>query len=632
MTVAMEGEPTAGDVVVDVGANKSVSFSGVDVSFTDLSYEVPIKKKEPLKILSGISSSFNKNCMTALMGPSGCGKTTLMDIVANRKTGLGKIQGEILFGGVQVPAAALKHLCGYVEQFDTLLGELSVAQMLMYTAELKLPTSVNRQAKQTIVDKVIEALRLSKCKDTVIGNALKRGISGGQAKRVNIALALVTQPLVLFLDEPTSGLDSKMANEVCVILQSLATQGCTVVASIHTPTSYAFSLFNDLLMLHSGGHVIYDGAIGDAKPYFSSLGYAFPEGGYSVPDWLVEITCVSDEDAQDTSKTKDFAELWQNSEASKKRAASLSDQVATAKASPASNVAAMKAKPVGGPGQIHALRTLLAFRMTTHYKDGEFLGPRFGDKIFMGLIAMSLYWGIGDKTDVQSMQSTAACLYFFIALCGYGAAAFVPSLTLERALFFRERADGCYSPVTYYLSKFIEESIICVITSVVFSLMVFYPCKFQGSFLIFLTSYFLTTMIGIVLAYVVAAIAPNMEAANALLPAYVTVCMFFGGLFIVFDEIPVGWKWFSYTSFLRYSFGSLMLNQFDNDMFRDLSVFFQPGQTSGEGQTILSFYGMAEGDGIMNNMGVQFAINTGLCFFFAALGAAALGGISHVKR
>jgi ABC-type multidrug transport system ATPase subunit len=625
----MTVEANIQEVVVDVDAKKV--FNGVDVSFTDLSYEVPIKKKEPLKILSSISSNFKKSCMTALMGPSGCGKTTLMDIIANRKSGAGKIQGEILFGGVQVPAAALKHLCGYVEQFDTLLGELSVAQMLMYTAELKLPTSTNRQAKQVIVDRVVEELRLSKCRDTVIGNALKRGISGGQAKRVNIALALVTQPLVLFLDEPTSGLDSKMANEVCVILKSLVTHGCTVVASIHTPTSYAFSLFTDLLMLHAGGNVIYDGVVGDAKPYFSNLGFTFPEGGYSVPDWLVEITCGHDEDDQDTSsKTKDFAALWQSSEASKTRAASVAAQVAAAKDSPASHVADLKAKPVGGPGQIHALRTLLAFRMTTHYKDGEFLGPRFGDKILMGLIAMSLYWGIGEKQDVKSMQSTAGALYFFMALCGYGAAAFVPSLTLERSLFYRERADGCYAPVTYYMSKFIEESIICVITSLIFSLMIFFPLKLQGSFFVFLAAYFLTTMIGIVLAYTVAAIAPNMEAANAMLPAYVTVCMFFGGLFIVFDEIPDGWYWFSFTSFLRYAWGPIMLNQFDNDRFKDLKLFFQPGQTSGD--TILQFYGMGEDDGIMNQMGTQFAISGGLLFLFAFLGAAALTKVSHIKR
>merc|ERR1740138_120137 len=129
--------------------------------------------------------------------------------------------------------------------------------MLMYTAELKLPQSMPKQEKKQRVDEVIATLRLEKCRGTVIGNQLMRGISGGQAKRVNIALALVTRPKVIFLDEPTSGLDSKMANEVCLVLQGLAKGGCNVIATVHSPPSFAFSLFDDLFMLQSGGLAIY---------------------------------------------------------------------------------------------------------------------------------------------------------------------------------------------------------------------------------------------------------------------------------------------------------------------------------------------------------------------------------------
>lgn len=92
-------------------------------------------------------------------------------------------------------------------------------------------------------------LGLGVCEHTAIGNALKRGISGGQAKRVNIALAMITRPAIIFLDEPTSGLDSHMANEVSRTLQALAREGRTIVCTIHSPTAYAFSLFDALLML-----------------------------------------------------------------------------------------------------------------------------------------------------------------------------------------------------------------------------------------------------------------------------------------------------------------------------------------------------------------------------------------------
>jgi ABC-type multidrug transport system ATPase subunit len=614
--------------------------TGLDVVFTHLSYEVPIKKKEPLKILSDLSGNFGGGRLTALMGPSGSGKTTLMDIIAARKSGAGKISGEMLYGGQALPASSVKNVVGYVEQFDTLIGEFTVEQMLMYTAELKMPAATPYAEKQQRVNDIIENLRLSNCRKTKIGNVLKRGISGGQAKRVNIALALLTRPLVLCMDEPTSGLDSSMANSVCMLLQMLAKGGCTVLTTVHSPTSFAFSLFDDLFMLQSGGRTIYRGQASGAKSYFESQGFKMPADlSLPVPDWLVDITTPSTEDfmkGEDVvgsvdslvtggQKETDFAALWEQSDASK--AVTKADEAKEHKGSTEKHASAIQ--NAQGPGQLRALKTLLKYRMRTHYKDGEFLGPRIGDKVFMGVLAMSLYWGIGSENDVKSVQSTASCLYFFTALCGYGAAAFVPSLTLERALFYRERADGCYAAWTYYVSKFIEEAVLCSVTSIIFCLITFFSLDLQGSFFVYTFAYFLTAMIGIVLAYAVAAVAPTMEAANALLPTYVTVCMYFGGLFILFDKIPTGWKWFSYTSFLRYSWGVLMLNQFDGEANGEALLF---ADDSGKLMNILEFYGMSDDDGIMNSSGACLAILGGLIFLFGFLGAVSLTLISHVKR
>jgi ABC-type multidrug transport system ATPase subunit len=613
--------------------SKKPSATGVNVTYTGLTYSVPVKKKDPLVILQKLDGFFETRRLTALMGPSGSGKTTLMDILAGRKTEAGKVEGEILYGGSVAPVGALKHLCGYVEQFDTLIGELTVNQMLMYTAEMKLPLSMRYNAKKERVNDIIAKLRLEKCRDTVIGNVLKRGISGGQAKRVNIALALITRPMVMFLDEPTSGLDSKMANEVCILLKELARDGCTVVATVHSPTSFAFSLFDDLTMLHAGGKVVYSGEVANVRQHFeSSCGVSFPQDqGYSLPDWLVDMTSGAlggasssdiDADAENGTAATDFGTVWSNSEACKVYHETHQKVVSESKGAPQD----LKALPTTGPGQLKALRTLLAYRMSTHYRSGEFLGPRFGDKIFMSVLTMTLYWGIGDKKDAQSIQSTAAVLYFFCALCGYGAAAFVPSLTLERSLFYRERADGCYTAVTYYLSKFIEEAVLCTVTSLVFTLIVFWAMSLQGSFIFFALTYFLTSMLGIVLAYAVAAVAPNMEAANALLPTYVTTCMYFGGLFLVFDKIPTVWYWYSWTSFLRYAWGALMLNQFADEETGIAKVFYDDG----ERMSVLEFYKLDEG--IMSSISGCLGILGGLCILFGFLGAMGLTYVSHVKR
>merc|ERR1711937_1065840 len=188
--------------------------------------------------------------------------------------------------------------------------------MLMYTAELKLPAAMTKKDKETRVDEIISKLRLEKCRNSLIGNPLRRSISGGQAKRVNIGCALVTSPKAIFLDEPTSGLDSRMANEVIMILKNLASEGCCVVATVHAPSSFAFSLFDDLLMLQQGGRVVYRGTVSSVQQYFESQGHIFPGNGYSLPDWLVEVTSGAtseslSESIEDGKSDVDFAAIWQ---------------------------------------------------------------------------------------------------------------------------------------------------------------------------------------------------------------------------------------------------------------------------------------------------------------------------------
>jgi len=112
-----------------------------------------------------------------------------------------------------------------------------------------------------------------------------------------------------------------------------------------------------------------------------------------------------------------------------------------------------------------------------------------------------------------------------------------------------------------------------------------------------------------------------------LLPTYVTTCMFFGGLFILFDKIPDGWQWYSWTSFLRYSWGSFMINQFKDESTGALNVFFDD---EGRQVTILEFYGLDEG--VMNSLGGCIGILAGLCLLFGVFGALGLTYVQHVKR
>ena len=194
--------------------------------------------------------------MTALLGPSGSGKTTFLDLISGRKT-VGEIDGVINLGGKAPSTRFLRRHTGYVEQFDTLIPALTVYEMLMYTAELKRPLEESAESKEAACEKLLEELGLTAARDVLVGSEMVKGISGGQAKRLNIAIALITDPSVLFLDEPTSGLDSFTANEVMSVVKRLNTDDVTIIATIHSPTAYAFSLFDAAMILCSGKQVYF---------------------------------------------------------------------------------------------------------------------------------------------------------------------------------------------------------------------------------------------------------------------------------------------------------------------------------------------------------------------------------------
>jgi len=244
---------------------------------------------------------------------------------------------------------------------------------------------------------------------------------------------------------------------------------------------------------------------------------------------------------------------------------------------------------------------------------------------------LALYWGIADEPNPQAIQSSASFLMYVVILCGYGAQAFTPTLFLDRPLFYHELSDGCYSPLVYYLSKLTEEAVLCVFTSLLFSAIVFFGVQLQGSFWVFATIYYLTSMVGICLAYAVAAISPTMEACNALYPIAVTSWMYFGGLFITFDKIPAYLTWLSWTSFFRFSWGALMHNQFDANALGEHPAFWSDATNSSV--NVLDFYDLTAADSaVMGSLGACVGLLSACTLAFATCGACSLVYMRHDKR
>ncbi|KAF5832191.1 hypothetical protein DUNSADRAFT_11998 [Dunaliella salina] len=286
------GSPDAGDastLLNEVPREKQVTVSLHNVCAYVPVLVTPDSKNQndgpkERKVLFDCCGVVEPGEVLALMGPSGSGKSTLLQVLGGRSTC--RISGDMLFNGAPLTKNVKKRL-GFVTQDDVLFAELTVYETLFFSAMLRLPRSWPKQKKLDRVEMVMTILGIQKCRDTIIGNSMMRGVSGGERKRVSIGAELLINPSVLFLDEPTSGLDSTTALKLVQTMRQLASGGRTVIASIHQPSSRLYQQM-DKLMLLSEGYILYYGHTLAAAHWLAIAGHPLPFG-VSVPDHILDL-------------------------------------------------------------------------------------------------------------------------------------------------------------------------------------------------------------------------------------------------------------------------------------------------------------------------------------------------------
>lgn len=206
--------------------------------------------------------------LVGIMGSSGAGKSTLLNILNGS---MEPMEGRVLINGIDIYKDKVKAngLIGHVSQDDLLIEELTVYQNLYYNTKLCFDHYNEDQIVQS-VNSMLQNLGLYDIKDIQVGTPLNKKISGGQRKRLNIALELIREPAILFLDEPTSGLSSKDSENIMDLLKDLTLKGKLVFVVIHQPSSDIFKMFDNLLILDTGGYLIYNGNPVDSIMYFKS--------------------------------------------------------------------------------------------------------------------------------------------------------------------------------------------------------------------------------------------------------------------------------------------------------------------------------------------------------------------------
>ena len=269
--------------------------------------------------LNPISFEVSSGTIVGIMGGSGAGKSTLLSVL----TGLNKpTRGQVLLNNADIheESHAVEGLIGYVSQDDLLIEELTVFQNLYYNAKLCFGKLTDSEIQQE-TDEVLRDLGLYEIRDMKVGTPLNKKISGGQRKRLNIALELIRQPAVLFLDEPTSGLSSRDSDNILDLLKELSLKGKLVFVVIHQPSSDIFKMFDRLLVLDKGGFLIYNGDPVEAILYFKSQTrlanrdtHECPECGNVNPEQIFNIveTRILDERGHATNTRRTSPEEWYN--------------------------------------------------------------------------------------------------------------------------------------------------------------------------------------------------------------------------------------------------------------------------------------------------------------------------------
>lgn len=242
------------------GLSSPISLNCKDVSFTFPDGTVALRD---------INISENQGTLFGIMGASGSGKTTLINILSGiQKPG----SGHVAINGYDIyqQPEEIKGVVGYVAQEDLLIEELTVFENLYYNARLCFGQKTSGEVKH-MVSQMLRSLNLHQIRDLKVGEPLNKFISGGQRKRLNIALELLREPAVLFVDEPTSGLSSRDSQNIIDLLKDLSLKGKLVFVVIHQPSSELFKLFDKVYLLDTGGYPVYYGSPLDAVPYFKKV-------------------------------------------------------------------------------------------------------------------------------------------------------------------------------------------------------------------------------------------------------------------------------------------------------------------------------------------------------------------------
>ncbi len=497
------------------------------------------------RLLEDISLTIYPSELVGLMGPSGAGKTTLM-MALNGYTS--PTHGAVFFNGEDI-CQNYNHFCGhigYVPQEDIMHRELTVRQALYYTARLRLPSDTGDGEIEARIQSVLAQLGIESAADVIIGSPEKKGISGGQRKRVNLAMELLTDPSLLILDEPTSGLASDDALMVMRKLKQLADAGKTILITIHQPGIEIFKLMDSLVVIGKDkdspepGRLAYFGpAYPDSINFFNPNGVpGLKPGAEPLPDKLLDGL----RDAGADECVRRYAASSYKRDYVDARAGQLP-------AGSAENLSSNVRRQFG----LGQWLTLVRRSFNIKLKDAGGTAILLAQAPIIALLIVMIFGK--SESDWGSAANTTRLTIFLMSLAAlwFGCSNSAREIVSEMAIYRRERMVNLKIP-SYVASKFTVLGLMCLLQCAILLGIVHYGCDLQGPWLPMYGLLVLTALTGVALGLTASSLARTSEFATSLVPIILLPMIILGGALKPLHEMPgiaqvIASRW-SYESLL----------------------------------------------------------------------------------
>ncbi|KAK5123595.1 hypothetical protein LTR85_002633 [Meristemomyces frigidus] len=595
------------------GSNDGEKVEGVarnDTIFTfqDVNYTIPYGGGER-KLLQNVQGFVRPGKLTALMGASGAGKTTLLNTLAQR-INFGVVTGDFLVDGRPLPKS-FQRATGFAEQMDVHEPTATVREALRFSAKLRQPREVPLQEKYDYCETILRLLEMESIAGATIGK-IGAGLNQEQRKRLTIGVELASKPeLLMFLDEPTSGLDSGAAFNIVRFLRKLADAGQAILCTIHQPSAVLFEEFDELVLLKSGGRLVYHGELGhDSRKL---LDYFEGHGGKKCPpnanpaEYMLDVIGAGNPEYHG----QDWGDVWEQSRengALAEEIQSVIQERRNAQAHGEANDQREYAMPLGT--QIY---TVVHRNFVAYWRSKDYLLGKFMLHIFTGLFNAFTFWNLGNSQI--DMQSRLFSIFMTLTISPPLIQQLQPKyLELRNIYKSRERNSKIYSWIAFVCAAILPELPWSFLAGTCYWAAWFWPPHFSYSsytsasvwLFIMLFEVFYVSF-----GQAIASFSPNELLASLFVPLFFLFVVSFCGVVVPYQGLPYFWRswmyWLTPFKYLLEGLLGLVLHgvpvQCDNS---ELAQFPAPA-----GQTCQSYAGpyAAQAGGYVTTL------DSGLCGF-----------------